>query len=633
MRAFFALCLLALPLAACSCDEGPLSNVTDSGTNPGRCTKDEDCGPRQGCNVAVGVCFDKDECSDTRPCPEPQVCGDGDGDGFNECSFSRCTEDDECAATPCEAGLVPACVAGGCMCGTPCQGGCPSSQGCCVPDDTCYDLPELCMGLMCPPGQFVSVTSSGAWDTGRCELLGESCRCERLPPLPLGDIGLHSALAHDGRSPIVSAYNLDYGDLMFGTVDADGVTIQWEFVDGVPTSTGSITGDLMGPRGGNSAPGSDVGLYTDLAAAANGDVHLVYVDRDAGDLLHAFRGSGAWRRHTIATAGEAGLYASLALDAQDRPRVAYLGVREDDGSTNARKTILHVAISSTRTPSASGDWVIRDLETTDLAQFGCAEQCRIGEVCRASNNSCVVPDPASRCSPVCSGADRCIAGRCEATMPLPPFRDLPLARGLWPALAVLPDGGLLVAYYDRLDFTLKLARIAGPNPASGAIDLRVLEGGGQEDVGLYPSLFVTPGGEIHLVFVDATRRSLEYRLLDGNLSVVLSETIESGLDLGSDPEGHLLGADPAVVVDANSIVRVAYQDATAGDLRYARRMGDGTWNAFTLLGEEMPYEGTFGFYNDQIVGPDRRSPLVSTYRFFLSAPGGAMNGIVLVTPP
>ena len=39
------------------------------------------------------------------------------------------------------------------------------------------------------------------------------------------------------------------------------------------------------------------------------------------------------------------------------------------------------------------------------------------------------------------------------------------------------------------------------------------------------------------------------------------------------------------------------------------------------------------FYSDQILTPDRMGALISTYRYFLSAPNGPLNGIELVTPP
>lgn len=628
--------LIALPFFACDCGDGGLTKM-DGGM--GRCLGDQDCPDRTACNVAIGICFPLDECDQNRICPEEnQLCEDRNGDGFFECVFQRCTDDDECTALMCTGGLVPVCVSGGCICGEPCNGGCPQGQGCCVPTDVCHDLPEECMGLTCPPGQFVSVTSSGAWDRGQCVFSGEVCMCERLPPLPIGDIGLYSALTHDGRGGAISAYNLDYGDLMFGIVAQDG-TIAWEFVDGVPTSTDSITGDIDGPRGGNSAPGPDVGIYTDIVADAAGRPHIAYQDRDRGALAYARRSTAGWQIHTIEGTGigDTGLYASMVLDGLGRPAIVYLSAREV-GPGGGRRSVLRLAHATTSTPSSPGDWRLRDLETVDLTTFDCEDRCNVDEVCLASNETCVVPDPPASCNPACGSGQRCISRTCQGIADLPAFRDLPAASGLWPSAQLAQDGGLLVAYYDRIAGNLKVLRIVGPDLIAGNLTIRVIDGtgapnGSVDDAGLFPSLFVTAGGEIHLTYMNASRQSVWYRNLDDQLASLIAEEIELGIGMGGGPDGVLIGADSALVVDANGLVRVAYQDATRGDLRYARRTGPMAWTLFTLAGDENPYRGSFGFYVEQALAPDRSSPIVSSYRYFLSAPGGPDNGVEVFSPP
>ena len=593
-----------------------------------------DCAAREACNVSLGICFPKDACGPDRPCPEPnQVCEDQDGDGFLDCGFMRCTDAAQCNMLTCPPDEIAQCVGGGCICGVPCQGGCPGNQGCCIPTDVCHDLPEECMGLTCGAGEFVSVTSSGAWDLRQCMFLGENCRCEVLPPLPIGDIGLYSALAHDGRTAIMSAYNLEYGDLMFGVVDPISEMVSWEFVDGVPTSTLTITGALAGPRGGQGDPGVDVGIYTDVASDPNGRPHIAYVDRSTMDLKYAIGTTSGWRSHVIAIDGDTGLYASLALTPSGLPRVAFLGAREDGGGPGLRKSTLRLAVTSTGTPTSQTDWLIRELDTLPLLPFGCNEQCRLGEVCRASNLTCVVPDSPPRCAPACLSEQACLSNVCRDIDPLPVYRDVPAARGVWPSLQQMPDGGVLVAYYDAVAKALKLARVAGPNPAGGAITLVTVEGDGVEnddDTGLYPSLYVSPAGEIHLTYVNATRRRLMYRNLDANLASITTEVVEDGLEPMFGPDGHFIGADPALITDASGLVRIAYQDGTTGALRYARRQPGGGWVRITLRGDEMPYMGSYGFYTDQIATP---TPLISTYRYFLSAPNAPANGVVVVTPP
>lgn len=628
--------LLMTLAVACDDGSGLNQNPTPDG-GIGRCTKDEDCPSRNKCNVSIGICYSIDECTTAMPCPNAeQICVEKETG--NVCEYERCAEDSECAGLVCDdPNLVPTCVSGGCICGVPCNGGCPDGKGCCIPTEQCLDLPPECMGLNCPPGEFVSVTSSGAWDLRQCQFLGESCECEKLPPLPLGDVGLYQSLAHDGLTPMVAAYNLDYGDLMFGLVAQSG-DISWEFVDGVP-ATSTIGGAIDGPRGGKTAPGDDVGLYTDLAADSTRRAHVVYQDRGRGALKYARQETTGWVIQELdgAGIGDTGLYSSLTLDGTERPVVAYLSARVDQA--RQRVSVLRLAVAQNPSPGAVGDWRFRDLVVTDLSSYGCAERCNLDEVCLDSNGTCVVPSPAADCSPACMGREACIQGTCQRTRSLPPYRDLPVARGLWPEVRALPNGNLLVAYYDRVDRNLHLLRVAGPDPITGAITDVILEGPGApvastDDTGLYPSLFVTPGGEVHLTYQNATRQALVYRSINpATLQTLAVEDVEVGVGMGMGPDGLLLGADSALVVDGQGAIRVAYQDATNGDLRYARRDGINTWVRLTLAGDEMPYAGSFGFYSDQCLSPDRSEVVVSTYRYFLSGPSGPRNGVAVFSPP
>lgn len=631
--------LAALSLAAVAlfgCDDDGIAKLKGPPDVGGvfRCVDDNECGPREEC-TATGICVSIDDCDDMHPCPGSQICMDFNGDGRMTCGSPPCMDASDCTTLSCANGEIAQCVNDRCICGSPCQGGCPGGKGCCIPEDRCYDLPAMCAGLTCPAGQFVSVTSTGAWDTGQCSVLGEVCECVRLPPLPEGDIGLHSAISHDGRTAVMTAYNLDYGDLMYGVLQSDGISIDWDFVDGVPTTTAAedIAGDVDGPRGGVRIEGDDVGLYTDVKVDLSGRPHIVYHDRTNGALKYAIGLATGWSIHTIDPDGAAGLYADIALTTDGKARVAYLAARHDNNNT--RYSTLRLATTNALEPSRASDWTIRDLDALSLATFGCEEQCNPDEVCRASDLMCVKPDPAGSCTGGCQDAGtRCIGGRCVLIDPLPPFRDLPMARGLFPSVQIQPDGAAVVAYYDRIDRNLKIATVAGPNPGVGRVDVMRIDGmgtGSTDDVGQFPSLFITPGGETHIAYVNTSRRALVYRNLDAQFMTLIEEVVETGIGQGNTPSGDLIGADPALVVDGQGIVRIAYQNATTGELRYARRMGDGTWTLVTLRGNEAPYAGTFGFYTDQTLDSTRLAPLVSTYRYWLAQPNG--NGLVVVTPP
>jgi hypothetical protein len=424
---------------------------------------------------------------------------------------------------------------------------------------------------------------------------------------------------------------------MFGTVQTGG-TVAWEFVDGIPTTSVSITGDIHGPRSGNSAKGPDVGIYTDIAADALGRIHIAYEDRDKGALKYALGGPGNWHTHYVdgeTTAGDTGLYSTLIVDTGSRPRIAYLSAREVL-PTGSRRTVLRLAFTVTATPTSTSDWATRDVEVFDLSSSPCADRCNLGEVCRTSDKACVYPD-ATPCTPACMTGQACIQSACTDIDQLPPFRDLPLGRGLWPSMQAIAGGGVMIAYYDRVDHNLKIDRIQGPNLRAGMLTTVIVDGvgstgGSMDDTGLFPSLFMTLNA-VHVTYMDATRRSLWYRQLDpSSLATLAAEEIEVGLGMGSAPDGELLGADSALVVDGMGLIRVAYQDASKGSLRYAKRMGPSSWQIVTLAGDEMPYRGSFGFYTDQALDASTLNPVVSTYRYFLSAPNGPNNGIEIFNP-
>lgn len=649
MRHFFKTCAgLALLLGLLACEDETIgtddpdsglgavceARRRDAGPVP-RCAADEQCCSREACNTTTGICYPLDACQVNADCPQAaqgQVCRDEDGDGYKDCVFDRCTENEECAATPCPPDQIPACISGGCACGIPCQGGCTEGQGCCIPDDTCYPLPEACMGLTCPPGQFVSVTTPGAWNTGTCEFTGESCRCERLPPLPVGDVGLYSAMVHTAQGPVVSAYNLTYGDLMFGRVDPSTRAIAWSFVDGVPSAGGTITGDVDGPRGGNSAPGPDVGIYTDVLVDSSGLAHIAYHDRDARSLKYAVGSGSTWQTHVVASAPVAGLYTELVMSGGGRPMLVYLAHQEDTpGQPGQRRSVLRLAVANTPQPAQSSDWSFRDLLTTDLSSMGCADRCREGEVCRSSDDLCFAPEP-SACTGPCPSRTACIEAQCQDVRAAAPFKELPKARGLWPSAGVLGDGTTVVAFFDNLDTSVSILRIASADPLSGAIDVVTVDGQA-EDAGRFPSLYALPGGELHLAYYNHSQRSLEYRQLDAALAITASERVASGLDSGVVPGGSFVGTEPALVVDSVGVVRVAFQDSTLGLLRYARRTGPNTWSIRTLRGDEAMNEGSFGFYTNQILDANRQNPMISTYRYWLSALPDPNNGLEVLLPP
>ena len=622
--------VLVSAFSVLGCDDETISKDDDPPMMTLRCIDDSECGPREFC-TSTGLCVSRDECDDDRPCSNPeQICGDNDGDGYKECFFERCQENAECVGkVQCESDTLIRCVDGRCLCGEPCQGGCPSGQGCCLPTDMCQALPAQCGDLECPRGQFVSVTSTGAWDTGACEVLGETCECVRYPALPVGDIGLYSAMANKGQNTFFSAYNLDYGDLMFGILRQDGITIDWEFVDGIPSSTSAVTGDVDGPRGGYAEPAEDVGLYTDIEIDEQGQPHIVYHDRTNGRLKYAIGTSSGWLIHVIDEVGTAGVHANLVMSEDGKPRVSYLSLREKRGSS--KYSSLRLAIAANVSPERSEDWTLRTIEETNLTRFGCDVRCDADEVCRAADRVCFVPSDSSVCENRCGSNEACLNGLCVITETIEPVTDIPTAVGLWPAAGLLSDGTMKIAYYDSILGQLKLAAFEDPDLLTANISTEALANTTDQDEGRFPSLFVGADDSTHISYMNQSQRSVRYLRLDAAGNTLASEEVSRVVSSSITPGGDLLGGDTSIVVDQAGTIRIAFQNGSTGELQYARLPLSGDWSIITLRGNEDPYQGTFGFYTDQVLVETTGSPLISTYRYWLSKP--LSNGIVLTDAP
>src|SRR5690606_32973037 len=103
---------------------------------------------------------------------------------------------------------------------------------------------------------------------------------------------------------------------------------------------------------------------------------------DAGTLKYAYeRKPGEWTSYVVDHGDggeEVGRYASMAIDADGRPAIAYLAIGIDDGS-GARLTALRIARGGNRAPDA-GEWTSHVVAT---APGTCAGLCGGGDACVA----------------------------------------------------------------------------------------------------------------------------------------------------------------------------------------------------------------------------------------------------------
>lgn len=483
-----------------------------------------------------------------------------------------------------------------------CQPACGEGQFCCPLDYECRTTPPLACthDPGCMPWQHTAFMGDQSYDPMTCMPLTVDCTCENNPALEPGPAGRFSSLAIDPVGAVfVSAYMdeeqddpmqrvVHGGDLVFGAASADGSSIAWKPVDGVPD--GPVVADPSGWRGGVRAHGDDVGAFTSLAIGADGEPRIAYQDRTHGALKLARRAGMEWTTSIVDDGGgaETGRYASLALDASDTPLVAYFSprLRNDDGTYRSE---LRAARAATATPTGPADFTVEVIESETIP---CAGACAMGEVCVADGLRCLTPLDPSNC-----GMAGCMTGSCvdrgdgmgpvcADTLAPPTSQDLPEGVGLFASLELLPDGRPAVAYYDRTLGELHV-RVRGADAWNGW----TVEGGDTVDAGMHCDLAVGADGTLHVSYVEAVTDQLWYRQVnpdDGTSPGV--EVIDDGVR----PEGtHVVGADSAILVAPDGMVHVVYQDSTTADLLYARRSGGGTWT-WAVVANDRGY----GFYND-----------------------------------
>jgi hypothetical protein len=448
---------------------------------------------------------------------------------------------------------------------------------CCETKDECTPLPDPCAEAECAPGTRPLLEEAPAFDPDTCEVTPGRCGCVELDPLPLGTVGLYldAAVAPDDRV-LLSGYNSQYGDLMFGVVGQAGPA--WVFVDGVPAD-GAVTGSVNGPRGGVAVNGPNVGRFTSLAVGSNGHVHIAYRDDANKDLKYAHGAPSAdgytFRVQTVDAEGDAGLWADLSLGADGAPGIAYMVAEvEQDG---VKRSKLRWAQAGSDDP-ASGAWTLADLDSVDL--------------------------PA------------------EEPEGVP---DLPLGVGHFASVGRLSSGAVVVAYYDRVGTDLRLVRQEGGVWGAPVIlDGRDGQGVDTGDRGRWASLVVGADDQIHVAYEDFDKADLRYL----NLSAQVSELVDDGVRVlpNNGVSIRRVGAGARLLLGPDGLPRVAYQDATEHALLLARKDAQGQWSLLTVAGLEEPYKGSYGFYNGHVIVGGQS--VMATFRYNRTS-NPASNGVDL----
>ncbi|WKZ20150.1 MAG: SBBP repeat-containing protein [Candidatus Jettenia sp. CY-1] len=202
-------------------------------------------------------------------------------------------------------------------------------------------------------------------------------------PDKTGNVGMYSSLAIKKSTfqKYISYYDRTNGDLKFAT--AEGKTIPWSV--STIDSTGNVglytslafdstdkvyisyydatnqdlkcasTSTPLDPASWTITTvdsAGDVGMYTSLAIDSMDNVHISYYDHTNGDLKHALYTNGSWSTE-IVHGGNAwvGKYSSLAVDSSDAVHISYY---------NASSTGLNYA------HKVNGSWVSESIDTVGL---------------------------------------------------------------------------------------------------------------------------------------------------------------------------------------------------------------------------------------------------------------------------
>lgn len=340
-----------------------------------------------------------------------------------------------------------------------------------------------------------------------------------------------------------------YGDLVVGAWN--GSEVSWEIVDGVPDV--APTRDPAGWRGGVVNPGDDVGLYTSIVNDG-GTLVVAYYDRTNGALKVASGTlGGPWTVTEVDDDGDAGGYASLVRTSSGWA-VSYLAIT--DPTTLPGRPVSHVRVATASAPA--GPWTVAEVTSGEMA---CRPQFCGGNVCLTSGE--------------------CTTDAGEAEVLADPYvEDLPPAIGLYTSLATSPTG-LALVFYSRAEGDLYGVSFEGG--AWGTPFLIDGYGVGDPDTGdsgLHASLAVDSAGVWHVAYVDGAEEALKYARIEG--TTITREIVDDGETAGSTDGRHVVGDDADIAVTASGEVRIAYQDATRQDARFARKASGGAWSVTVI---------------------------------------------------
>ena len=332
----------------------------------------------------------------------------------------------------------------------------------------------------------------------------------------------------------------------------------------------------------------------------SGQPLVAYYDRTNKQLkLAAFDGT-AWTTQKVEgqAGSDIGRYAKLLL-VDGVPTIAYLVIEPGDKGAVTSKVRLATAQSATPSEGAwSYEDVVVDKATPCRAQFcGSGTACVVAtKICTktADDKACAAACGSGEAC-VDQGGGK---GACEKVYDKARLDSYPDAVGDYIAVAAMPSGGIGIAYYDRSRGNLGIARKASGKWTTLIVDGEKPDKTDTGDVGVGASLFIDTKGDWHLSYVDGYSEAVKYLKVKQGTQVGTPEVADDGLGLGGQkfPDGqHLVGDDSRIFVTPGGEVHIAYQDATAGKLHHAVGSAAGEKHNWTVkaVAQDGKFAGAF----------------------------------------
>lgn len=326
-------------------------------------------------------------------------------------------------------------------------------------------------------------------------------------PAPLNDLGVWLSAEVTTDDKVAIAYYDRTDDALgfaLGTVKDGAVTWAYEKVDSYPDANGLNPGDA--------------GKYASLAIDAAGTTWIAYQDTTNKTLKYAKKvKGGAWETGVADTGSgpspNAGLWASIAIDKSGNPVIAHY----DEGKAQLR-----------------------------VARWN------------GSGFSGAVAYESEDYTPPDSGASSVDANA-----------------GEYAHIFVGSDGTEYIAFYDRAWGALRLA--VGD---SGGYSVEIVDD--SADVGQWPSI-VQSGSTLSIAYQDVTAQTL--KLATGAPGSFTTEVVDATAFTGADTAPYLDGSSLAIV----------YFDGDNNDMKLARG-GTGSWSSDTVTGSDA----AAGFHNEVV---------------------------------